>query len=308
MCDHLDSNSICTPILENVLNSIRSDYDFDSKNLIKNILYNDVIDNKIFKRDIFNNKNVYPKPISLQPFVEQIDKKLALQYVNKINANLIVSDSNGYMKNNNRNVMDFIKSTPTCYIIIGKPHLDQEKIARKFSRKYNCKFLNINGLIKREIKLRTKIGQWIIINISLSKKIPIDLALHLLAKEINENDLIKYHGYVLTGIPIIPDYEFTSINNNDGKPYTTSEINFCNNITNEIINEMHINYQSNSEHSLTTDTADDKKNNNIVDNSDENIEDKVSFFVNKINFIDNIKYFFGTKSIFATVLLNILCV
>lgn len=177
--------------------------------------------------------NKFPRTINSSTFVEKIEERDALKLINSVNYKKMIKsiddDWIDYNYDSDKFLDDFHKTAPPSFIVIGNSAKSRE-IAEMISREYKCVHITKERLIQDEVKRGTIVGRWIDLNLKLKKKIPFQLILQFVEREV-KRELIQYRGYVLSEVPDISDYELPE----DLKPITLSQMDFFENIFDELI-------------------------------------------------------------------------
>lgn len=97
---------------------------------------------------------------------------------------------------------NYLKSKPTCYIILGKPGAGAYTLGEAMSKKLNCIHLCPKNIIVDEMEQNSTTGICIGFNLRQQKVIKYDCILSILKKKL-ESPAVKHRGYVLSGLPLI---------------------------------------------------------------------------------------------------------
>lgn len=199
--------------------------------IVFNILEGIFSDIEIEEDEKFNK---FPRTINSSTFVETMEEKEAFKLINSVNYKKMIksidNDWIDYNYNSDQFLDDLHKTTPPSFLIIGSSNVSQREIAEIISKEYKCVHVTKEQLIHDEIQRGTIVGKWIDLNLKLNKKIPFQLILQFLEREV-KRDLIQYRGYVLSEIPDISDYELSE----ELRPITLSQMDFFENIFDELI-------------------------------------------------------------------------
>ncbi|XP_076819346.1 adenylate kinase 9-like isoform X2 [Clavelina lepadiformis] len=99
---------------------------------------------------------------------------------------------------------NFLRSTPVCFVIIGKPGCGKTTLAKKLAQTWRCELVNASQLILREIDLGSEIGKKMQEILLKGETLSTDFVLQLLREKITSPEVAHY-GYVLDDLPTIDD-------------------------------------------------------------------------------------------------------
>ncbi|XP_078492449.1 adenylate kinase 9 [Ciona intestinalis] len=105
--------------------------------------------------------------------------------------------------------LNFLKSKPTCFLIIGKPRSGRTTLARKLSQYWRCEFIHATDIITREVELATAIGEKMNQVLLNGECLTNEFVFELIREKVISPEVAHY-GYILDGLPIIDD-NFLSI-------------------------------------------------------------------------------------------------
>lgn len=100
--------------------------------------------------------------------------------------------------------IDYLKSKPLSFLIIGKPSIGQEDLGKELSEYWQCVYLDPETLIRDEIESGSRAGQCIEFNLRCGRAIGIDVILRLVKKR-TKTESVLHRGFVLCGLPVIPN-------------------------------------------------------------------------------------------------------
>lgn len=98
--------------------------------------------------------------------------------------------------------LKYLQSQPTCFLIIGKPGIGEEKLGKLLADYWKCVYINPEILIQDEIDAGTRAGQCIEFNLRCGRAIGVDVILRLLEKRVKTQSC-QHRGFVISGFPLI---------------------------------------------------------------------------------------------------------
>uniref|UniRef100_H2ZK25 Uncharacterized protein n=1 Tax=Ciona savignyi TaxID=51511 RepID=H2ZK25_CIOSA len=99
---------------------------------------------------------------------------------------------------------NFLRSKPTCFVILGKPGSGKTTLARKLSQYWRCEFVHATDIITREIELSTPVGEKIQQVLMNGESLNNDFIFQLIREKVISPEVAHY-GYILDGLPIVDD-------------------------------------------------------------------------------------------------------
>lgn len=100
-----------------------------------------------------------------------------------------------------------LQSKPVYFLLLGKPGIGQERLAKLIANYWNCVFLDPETLINEEIEAGTRPGGCIEFNLRCGRAIGIDVVLKLLEKRMKAES-VKHRGAIICGFPLIQNDEY----------------------------------------------------------------------------------------------------
>ncbi|XP_031358022.1 adenylate kinase 9-like [Photinus pyralis] len=98
----------------------------------------------------------------------------------------------------------YFSAEPAAFLIIGKPELGGEQLGRLLADHWRCVYVEPENLIAEEIAGRTRAGVAIEYNLRVGRAIGAGTVLRLIAKRLG-TETVKHRGYVLCGLPLVPN-------------------------------------------------------------------------------------------------------
>ncbi|XP_064293124.1 adenylate kinase 9-like [Plodia interpunctella] len=96
----------------------------------------------------------------------------------------------------------YVRSRPTCYLILNKPGAGAYTLGEAISKKYNCVHLCPRNIIIDEMDQQSLTGKCMDYNMRHNKVLKFDTILTILKMKL-ESPVIKNRGYVISGIPLV---------------------------------------------------------------------------------------------------------
>nr|XP_034178651.1 adenylate kinase 9-like [Osmia lignaria] len=112
----------------------------------------------------------------------------------------------------------YLGSTPTSFVILGKPDLNTTKLATMIANSWHCILISPMVLIKDEIEKSTETGKILADILKTGERLGPQIVMSLIANRLNKRDVF-HRGYVVEGVPLIPneilDYSSYSRSSNE---------------------------------------------------------------------------------------------
>ena len=167
-------------------------------------------------KDLFKSSTVtiadseewYPAANSYYPFTEDVDAFARVHHLleSKNSSESVVKEAaqliNEYGDKRARH--QYLRSKPTCFLVLGKPGLGEEEVARRLANHWKCVYIDPLTLLEGEIARDSRPGQCIEFNLRCGRAVGIDVLIRLLARRVQFPDVL-HRGFVCCGFPLIPN-------------------------------------------------------------------------------------------------------
>ncbi|CAB3234513.1 unnamed protein product [Arctia plantaginis] len=100
----------------------------------------------------------------------------------------------------------YLRATPTCYLILGKPSLGAFSLGEALSKKYNCIHLCPRNIITDEISQGSTTGKCLDFNLKHNIICSPNTILKMLFLKV-KSPAVKHRGYVISGFPFVTSYK-----------------------------------------------------------------------------------------------------
>lgn len=152
----------------------------------------------------------YPLVNSYYPYTEDVDAYARVNHLLESNPSFdslttLVDRSNADRADaysENAAQLQYLQSKPTCFLIVGKPGIGQQKVGKLLAEYWKCVYIDPETLIEDEIAAGTRAGNCIEFNLRSGRAIGVDIILRLLEKRVRSNT-VQHRGFVLCGFPLI---------------------------------------------------------------------------------------------------------
>jgi len=99
------------------------------------------------------------------------------------------------------NEIKFLKSKPTCFVIVGPPGCGKSHIAKQLQQYWKCKITDPAEIILNEIKAETEIGVQMSGKLMRGESLSTNFVTELIHDTVCHSPEINHHGYVLDSLP-----------------------------------------------------------------------------------------------------------
>lgn len=152
----------------------------------------------------------YPFVNSYYPYTEDVDAFARVNHLLESNPSFdslttLIEGANADRTDaysENAAQVQYLQSKPTCFLILGKPGIGQQKVGKLLADYWKCVYIDPETLIEDEIAAGTRAGSCIEFNLRSGRAIGVDIILRLLEKRVRSKT-VQHRGFVLCGFPLI---------------------------------------------------------------------------------------------------------
>ncbi|KAL2741952.1 adenylate kinase 9-like [Vespula maculifrons] len=98
----------------------------------------------------------------------------------------------------------YLETEPASFVIFGKPGVNSRELAVMIADGWKCVFISPESLIEEEILNKTEKGKYIEKILRSDRNLTSEIIQNLMKSRINMRD-VKHRGYVIEGLPFIPN-------------------------------------------------------------------------------------------------------
>lgn len=148
---------------------------------------------------------IYPKAHLYYGFAEDTHPSTRIvMSLQKERLPLPVTSSTKFFQDTHLETMcRYLSNDPSNFIIFGKPGLNSVDLASAIADTWKCVLISPSSLVQQEIDSGSKIGLHIKKTKESGKCVALDI-INLIQDRIKMSD-VQYRGYVVEGLPLIPD-------------------------------------------------------------------------------------------------------
>ncbi|XP_077973287.1 adenylate kinase 9-like [Styela clava] len=102
--------------------------------------------------------------------------------------------------NEDETELQFLKSKPTCFIVLGKPGCGKTTISQRLAQMWRCELVHGTEMIQNEMEMSTEVGKKMHELLLKGEALSSEFVMQLIREKILSPE-VQHHGYVLDGVP-----------------------------------------------------------------------------------------------------------